>query len=570
MKIDIVKYTVSDLFGEEQKIIHNDERLVIPRYQREFDWDKQINQLWDDLSSSFKRHPDDTDFWGTVLINKKNNNLYIVDGQQRLITLFLLVYHFNNGNLTHNGIPIVFSNQATNTLLQKLLKKDPTKIWTNSVEKKTHLYKAFKNTQCLVSKVSNPTEIYDFLLRTTIAVVELDSDIEATLLFGRLNNRGLGLTSVDLIKYRIFSSISSHSGPQKNDETLRDWNELVSNLYDLNIQINSFIDSWFLYKFKNSYIEALKVKSMYTFFEETYKTNDEIKGFLVSISKDIKKIKYTLDLHTNRKNDIARDTIYLLQFSQHREILSLILKTTLDTVNKKNSYNLINIVTMFEFITLIMTPTSSDQPDNSLSTDSNLNSQFELINTSYLKYVLSNNNDISDIKRSIENLLPDVSDFQIKFSQLRYTKHRQRSYDVSKENMESKYAIYSLANYLETVPNPNDGLSHRRIDDDQYSIEHIISESKKSDDHFSLKIGNLVVLEQNINNFLGNKNLKDKIKFYKKHSKYQQMKQLLTKSQRKSKHWGNWAIDDFDENIISIRGDALAVEFLSMIRNELS
>jgi len=51
MKIDIVKYTVSDLFSEDQNIIHNDERLVIPRYQREFDWDKQINQLWDDLSS---------------------------------------------------------------------------------------------------------------------------------------------------------------------------------------------------------------------------------------------------------------------------------------------------------------------------------------------------------------------------------------------------------------------------------------------------------------------------------------------------------------------------------------
>ena len=71
--------------------------LSIPGYQRPYKWTiKHVQQLLDDLLTHF-RNQEQVYRIGTVVIHKYNEEkLDIVDGQQRLITLSLLLYYLNN------------------------------------------------------------------------------------------------------------------------------------------------------------------------------------------------------------------------------------------------------------------------------------------------------------------------------------------------------------------------------------------------------------------------------------------------------------------------------------------
>ncbi|WP_239993696.1 DUF262 domain-containing protein [Haemophilus haemolyticus] len=95
---------------EKAKILKIDDvlklNLSIPDYQRPYKWTiKHVQQLLDDLLTHF-RNQQQVYRIGTVVIHKYNEEnketkkieekLDIVDGQQRLITLSLLLYYLNN------------------------------------------------------------------------------------------------------------------------------------------------------------------------------------------------------------------------------------------------------------------------------------------------------------------------------------------------------------------------------------------------------------------------------------------------------------------------------------------
>ena len=67
------------------------DQLVLPPYQRPYKWKaKHVNQLITDIVT-FKNNAQYR--LGTLVLyrNKKNNTLEIVDGQQRIVTLTLLI-----------------------------------------------------------------------------------------------------------------------------------------------------------------------------------------------------------------------------------------------------------------------------------------------------------------------------------------------------------------------------------------------------------------------------------------------------------------------------------------------
>ena len=83
-------------------------KYSIDYYQREYKWHaKQIRELVDDLSNKFLDEYDPTHprqrvagyphyFLGSIIISKKGNLAYIVDGQQRLTSLTLLLILLRN------------------------------------------------------------------------------------------------------------------------------------------------------------------------------------------------------------------------------------------------------------------------------------------------------------------------------------------------------------------------------------------------------------------------------------------------------------------------------------------
>lgn len=83
----------------------NDDGYVIPSFQRPYSWtQREVSQPYDDLTDAFLT--DEDYFVGNIVIANSNRNLshpHIIDGQQRMITLWLfakvLSYLSNNVKL---------------------------------------------------------------------------------------------------------------------------------------------------------------------------------------------------------------------------------------------------------------------------------------------------------------------------------------------------------------------------------------------------------------------------------------------------------------------------------------
>ena len=91
-----------DIQGRTLKdIIRGKQELLIPPYQRDFDWnvdDIDKTALINDFLDSLEELSKDTDnefFFGQIVLAKKDDNTktaYIIDGQQRLTTFFILIH----------------------------------------------------------------------------------------------------------------------------------------------------------------------------------------------------------------------------------------------------------------------------------------------------------------------------------------------------------------------------------------------------------------------------------------------------------------------------------------------
>lgn len=77
---------------DENNIFHTDKRFQIPLYQRAFAWeDKQLIQLLEDINDSCNE-PDSRYYIGTLVVADKGGYYEVVDGQQRLTSLYLLLH----------------------------------------------------------------------------------------------------------------------------------------------------------------------------------------------------------------------------------------------------------------------------------------------------------------------------------------------------------------------------------------------------------------------------------------------------------------------------------------------
>lgn len=166
-----------------------DLKLSIPDYQRPYKWTiKHVQQLLDDLLTHF-RNQQQVYRIGTVVIHKYNEEnketkkieekLDIVDGQQRLITLSLLLYYLNNEKKFMDKS--LLDEGVAHTLSKSNIINNYNFIKNYSISHK----EAFKN----------------YLLEICEMVyVELDDLDEAFQFFDSQNSRGKPLESYDLLK----------------------------------------------------------------------------------------------------------------------------------------------------------------------------------------------------------------------------------------------------------------------------------------------------------------------------------------------------------------------------------
>jgi hypothetical protein len=171
--------------------------LALDTYQRAYVWgEDKIHQLLSDLTDFVqqtvnKKHQQEAYYMGTLLIHAKthdnNNCLCVIDGQQRLTSLAILYWLLTNELPAH----IQFEFRSSRSLVNIQQAKSAMSHWINK-------YTVDRN--ALLA-------IFEQLRFTVISVTKEDL---AFTFFDTQNNRGVPLSSTDLLKAYHLRAINNH------------------------------------------------------------------------------------------------------------------------------------------------------------------------------------------------------------------------------------------------------------------------------------------------------------------------------------------------------------------------
>lgn len=278
-------YSVSQLFDIDAGVVY-----AIPRYQREYTWGKnQWENLFDDVRENGSGY-----FLGSIIcINQSTDalsvqKLELVDGQQRLTTLSLLfasVYHALKSHET--DLDDKQRVKLINLKRKLVLKKGDDQIRlipqiqnNNNPDYRAVLaeigvisecdvpayagnrkiFRAYRYFQDRMNEMANGLSnrleaIMDFLDKVNHAClvkIEVASYADAYTLFESLNNRGMPLTAIDLIKNKLLARLES-TEQGKVDHYFEQWNSLLGYLGD-----DYAIQERFFRQYYNAFKDQLK------------------------------------------------------------------------------------------------------------------------------------------------------------------------------------------------------------------------------------------------------------------------------------------------------------------------
>lgn len=248
----------------------------IPRYQREYTWGlKNWESLYDDIDGN----PDGY-FLGSIIIIDNDHNpetntteLEVIDGQQRLTTLSILLIalydHLNKFkgesfnpendedtyteylnlkrrlvvNRTVAAPRLIPQSQNNNlsdykALLTEYVSPDIAEAETKYA-KKRKIYRAYKyfnqRIDETLKKSDEPLKELVALIKkiysAMVVYIPMHSYSNAYVLFESLNNRGVPLTAVDLIKNSLLAALES-SNKESSESYFQQWQSIVDLLGD--------------------------------------------------------------------------------------------------------------------------------------------------------------------------------------------------------------------------------------------------------------------------------------------------------------------------------------------------
>jgi hypothetical protein len=570
-----------------KELLNSGKQFSIPRFQREYSWDKKnYQEFLDDMISCLELKDEKLEptsyFLGTMLFigdyteNSENSkSILVVDGQQRITTITILfsalsdrfkqlneeklstqIFKYimtedDDGNevrvlesKTHYPYFSFFIQdrkkidaQNTSTEEEECIKESFEYLYDNLDEKKlrNNLKKRLgsKDVDDL-SYLDILKAIRDQVLGTIFISISTFDKENANMIFEILNAKGKKLSHVDLIKNKIFEIVDEKGSA---DFAEVKWNEIKQNLISRNETIG------FATFYRHFWISNYKKTSgskLYDDFQKEIKpkTKDRYKNFLKEIENDskiyIKILNPRRDDYQNRKEyywlvqslNVLMNNFNIVQV--RIALLSLFKAKEKDLITTAKFKSTIQYLENFHFAYNSIFSGRASKFENTFSKFAiNLNSS---TNKADATKIID-----EDLIKPLNNLFPDYQQFSKGFIELTFSKKDHPN------NVKSKYVINKINSYFENSD----------IFSDHGTIEHIKSEK---DGSISLNIGNLILLEEKLNNEAGDKSYIDKNKVYQK-SSYKWINEF-TKSN-----------SDWKEDSIKIRAEELCNLYYTKILN---
>lgn len=277
-----------EILGEAKNIrnLLGGTRYTIDLYQREYKWEtKQVQELLEDLTGKFLENYSEEDartdvaqysfyFMGAIVISHKDGNKFIIDGQQRLTTLtLLLIYlHKRQGNradrvkLEDLIFSETFGQKSFNIdVEERALSMDA--IYhnkdfdlTDEPESVQNIVKRYHDIEALFPDDIDEralTYFSDWLKEKTYLVeISAFSDEEAYTIFETMNDRGLSLSPLDMLKGYLLVNISDG---EKQLHASNTWKKRIGELVELGKDEDAdAFKAWLRSQYANSIRERKK------------------------------------------------------------------------------------------------------------------------------------------------------------------------------------------------------------------------------------------------------------------------------------------------------------------------
>lgn len=198
--------TVGELFGGETT-------YTVPIYQRNYAWRaEQIEQLINDVRDAISGQETGY-FLGNLIVTQRadESDFEVIDGQQRLTTLYLLLTFLEKEgpSLTHRGKLLYQSRHKASEALRRIATN-----YSSQAEKEDGaIHEAFNViTQFFKQHKKVDRQEFSDFLRSKVSVVRasLPAKTDLNRYFEIMNTRGQQLNQVDIVKARLMSRLPAN------------------------------------------------------------------------------------------------------------------------------------------------------------------------------------------------------------------------------------------------------------------------------------------------------------------------------------------------------------------------
>lgn len=539
MNIKPYDKTVRDLLGSKRQ-------FVIPRFQREYSWDKKnyqefLEDMLGNLIIKDGRISSSQYFLGTMLFignfaEGTEQEIQVVDGQQRLTTITILFSAMSDIFLTlgeqtlsrqlfayimtedddGNEVRILKSKTSYpffSYFIQDKEKKMSPDATTEEEHciKETYEYFRAQLTEAKLKSVlkrKHGSEIVEALseidvlkalrdqvLNSTFISISTTDREQANKIFEILNAKGKRLAYIDLIKNKIFEVLNKVEPADFAEETWKNIKETLS-FGKESVGLATFYQHFWSSKYKK-----VSSNKLYEAFNSTIKKSET--EYTEFIKELLKNAKIYMQIVNPKRED----------YNNRKEYFGIV--QSLSCIN-----NYFNVVQVRIALLALFDTKQRGIVDFTMLRDTL--SYLENFHFAYNAILANRTNRLEKIYSSfaialrksqtkaeakcvirdklvapLDELFPTFDSFSEKFVALSFTKKDKVS------NVKTKYAINKLNSlYSNNEVFANDG-----------TIEHIIPEKEQGN---TLNIGNLILLEDNLNVEAGHENYANKCAVYAK------------------------------------------------------
>lgn len=358
-----------------EQIFSAPENFVIPAYQRPYSWEyDQCFQLYKDLTSAFEDNKKDY-FIGNVIIAKsatERTNRYIVDGQQRLITMWLFL---RIANLLFPDLKVLKKMTVIESrkegvddelnIHSKVFEKGDDEALQGIFDYKTQetfdqRYRECcnRNGRFVESRCESKVEISaiwlyiwlnnfkekdsekceDFIFyvidQVFLLPIELTGDSvdeannKALKIFETINNRGMNLEDADIFKAKLYDKAVANNG---KDDFIRQWQEFRIVTEELNLDVDDIFRYYSHIIRGKQRITSSETNLRELFIEADYsplitKTYSDVMADLIKIINCLKYIDYKQSDQTELSKWIQIIRAYSNQYPNYAIVTFLFTK----------------------------------------------------------------------------------------------------------------------------------------------------------------------------------------------------------------------------------------------------